>query len=1145
MSQSEKKLREILIGLPIVPFASAELIHADSPGTFEELKQSLKELSPLTLYKFFFDGKTLHRLKDMYRLNPRFVKRTFQAKYRLERVGYVQCDLIRSICTERDNRLVLGIRSFLMAITIAVGRDRLSEHVQTLVQITEFIVGTALRETVDVSLNIVKKTTGAIGNVLSMNEIESSLFPQGWEDGTREILGDKPQELYDLVMSILGTCEQEPLDRVWYTSCLTQTRYLPPASGRTKTAKIVEYVSGLISTGMPVTEKEEPVRGEEFRIPHYLWNDDMSSIPKGFRAWRHLHYVKALELGKIVARDVALNVELKASRSEGKELYEYLKSSYHTSLSSSASVSYTREQGGKWNVLTNEFKEFMEETVDDVFSQDKNGNYVDHFGNQIARDEHGFYRIWEIAYLEEPLKGSYGDGIKPEYLEGETAFARGVDKRLGRLLLLWSKREHDRWKESMLEDPFSWDGFITGKVTIITEPGLKIRPVTSGEEWLNVFLSPAAHRLTQLLAQLPAAEVGLIDTAGLYRFSQNVSRAELKGYDIPEKISTSDMVAATDRAEHDVSFGLLKGIIEGLVDSELITRGERNYLIEACAVLCSPRRIKIRAGGAEAREIEHMLFKSGVKFDVTDKKQSGKGRSMRTISFISCRAILMGEPIAKVVLTASSYAAWKATKLGFSTLTDKNLKLRNPDKASESHSDVKHYCCAGDDHMGLGSAENLRKIPKFMESMGFEISWDKYRISDSIVSYCQEFGLHPNVNPIKNIAGPDGRVYTGNIHIDTPKLRLLSQFQKMGGKENFDNPDPLVGKAKALENSWSQMTEMLQLLKAQPQMLEDPQVQRYMNRIEEYGKLIPYAIRLNMPSWYELNVVKDPYAYIPTSFGGLGIPMVYEEIPLRTEVHQAMRAIEFKEAQGLKVDTTAKTLIKWERGLKCQVPTIDHLIKLDEENLEKAVLSKEEAFNKCKAELASKSDSQSIGGRRVAKKLYNEYTDVSRDVRIVSDKENAYVNITLGNAVKQTVPTRSRARQKLSRTRRDANAIISSGKVPEEYVAQFEMRNGIAVWTENGMTTSRMPKYAEFLKTSILQETFATALVTPDLKIPAKFFSLATKARPKRPVQMPLQEQIATVESTSVQTVIERSLERPDPEEIDLDESLTTITTNS
>jgi len=480
----------------------------------------------------------------------------------------------------------------------------------------------------------------------------------------------------------------------------------------------------------------------------------------------------------------------------------------------------------------------------------------------------------------------------------------------------------------------------------------------------------------------------------------------------------------------------------------------------------------------------------------------------------------MGEPLAKVVLTASSYGAWKMTKYGYTSLLDKNLRFRPAVFQSENHSTVKQYCCAGDDHAGIGSTVDLQKIPKFMETMGFEISWDKYRISRVIISYCQEFGLHPRFNIIKE--GHYGKSNCGSIHVDTPKHRLLSQAQKMGGKENFDTPDPLVGKAKALGRSWAMMAERKERIVniQMPHMCEPDKTvsQRYVDRMEFYGRMIPIALRLLMPSWFEMNIVNDEFAFLPTQFGGLGIPNLYVG-DWKPGIYNMMRVIEYQSLVGLKLDRKTKTLIKWERGLEFQCPTIDHLLTLGKP-LAELILTAPEAFDKTKEKILSNSDAESVGNWRVTKQLYRDYVDITKNVTLVGDKESAYTAYMLRGTVDQVIPKKKRARQVLSEVRKNAMILIDEGLVPFEFESRFTMRLGVPQWTApNGWVSEIMPRYAEFISRKVLDENFHTGLIKPSLSIPSSYFSLRGARHAYMPVQIPIWEHISNITSLSAETV--------------------------
>jgi hypothetical protein len=283
-----------------------------------------------------------------------------------------------------------------------------------------------------------------------------------------------------------------------------------------------------------------------------------------------------------------------------------------------------------------------------------------------------------------------------------------------------------------------------------------------------------------------------------------------------------------------------------------------------------------------------------------------------------------------------------------------------------------------------------------------------------------------------------------------------------------------------------------------------------------------------MPSWYEIKLVKDKYAYVPTAFGGLGIPMTYRSVVEDPEVGLGLRSIEYRQLEGLKLDRKAGGFQIWERGLAYQVPNLDELLApiLDGLEAHDACLTPEEAWDRTREELISNSAYDTVANFRVAKQMYKDYVDICGNVPIVSDKESAYTAYTLGGAVIQVTPKRRRARQVLARLKRDVFVMNERGLIPFDYELKAKESLGKLYWeTEYGIT-DKLPKKQLFLKRTVLEETFKTGLIKPSLTIPAAYFFKSSSGRQCQPVKLPIEEQITLIETIPEQTDFELELER-------------------
>jgi hypothetical protein len=269
-----------------------------------------------------------------------------------------------------------------------------------------------------------------------------------------------------------------------------------------------------------------------------------------------------------------------------------------------------------------------------------------------------------------------------------------------------------------------------------------------------------------------------------------------------------------------------------------------------------------------------------------------------------------------------------------------------------------------------------------LESFGYEISWEKYRISSKYCHYCQDFGIAP--------------AFERGIKVDTIKLRLLNQFQKQGGAQ-FDSCDPLIGKMRELEKS--------------QKYIDDPEYLDFINQVS------PYLVRAGMPSYFEKKVYAKGLCYLPSGLGGLGIPNTI------TEWTEAMHTLAYG-FTAQKIDPlfcpTGRYKRVWERSMVkyAEVHNFSSMTDL-------SGMSSREAFEETKESLSVSSSVGPPSNNRVVRTMHRERVNIMEPQTLLGNKESPYASVYRGTTSIQSVNAKVRAGPRLREAMNKAQAYRS------------------------------------------------------------------------------------------------------------------------
>jgi hypothetical protein len=443
----------------------------------------------------------------------------------------------------------------------------------------------------------------------------------------------------------------------------------------------------------------------------------------------------------------------------------------HTSLTSNASLDSTTDMGGRAAEVGMKFRSWLTHIPDhDALEATWFGktywlkagvprwqtmcrDSLDHDpSNEAGESDDRVDLDFENFKLEDPLYGL-------DHLTGYQLLQWSIEEGLNQGILEGSPY----YKE---DDMLCMSGRSPSiRASAIGEPGAKSRVVTVGEDWLTMLLQPWSHHVIGALRNHPSA------TSGLTRGWQLFEYVKRQGSTCPPPkgdryFLSSDLTTATDFCTHELSQAMLDGLHRGL------ERDSDPYFSLCSRLLCSPR----------VYESEHVK-------DFFDKPTT--------------RAILMGDPGAKIVLTMHNLCAEAEAYLRYVydmiDASDEEFLYRLSAASGFPPSKWRWFVCSGDDHFGQGPQRYLARITRNHDLNGMSVSWSQNFLSSRGGFYCEEMLLTVGLNdgdiwkrqvPLRDVP------YSRQPHIDSMKVRLFSPAAKE--HEGKDEPNPAIGKARQM-----------------------------------------------------------------------------------------------------------------------------------------------------------------------------------------------------------------------------------------------------------------------------------------------------------------------------------------------------------
>jgi hypothetical protein len=324
------------------------------------------------------------------------------------------------------------------------------------------------------------------------------------------------------------------------------------------------------------------------------------------------------------------------------------------------------------------------------------------------------------------------------------------------------------------------------RVSLIGEPGNKVRVITVAHDWETVILQPLGHELAPILSAHPRLTSGFLRSWKGFDFATNLARRKTP---IPDDylFMFGDLEAASDNMTHEYT----RAMLHGLLDGANRTMPFLHLLVDL--LTCAH---EIREGSP------------------------GRTRNL----FVSTSGILMGHPGTKEAVSANWLLAHEiAICLHFAKCDIKSF-LRNPRPLFEEISES-----AGDDFIEAGPMDYLSSVLDAHLILGHRINREKIIITRRAAQYCEE----PLILEGKKLTQWDKPLfavpYDEHCHVDAMKIRLFSPYGKVTADQPGESlPDPAVGKGQAL-------TRKLEWLPGPWKPLKDILSRRWFLRMGRYA----------------------------------------------------------------------------------------------------------------------------------------------------------------------------------------------------------------------------------------------------------------------------------------------------------------------
>jgi hypothetical protein len=528
-----------------------------------------------------------------------------------------------------------------------------------------------------------------------------------------------------------------------------------------------------------------------------------------------------------------------ASYQIGKRISHFVKGSEvpteaHLSLSATASFEAPRNMGGR--VIS-----FLRDFLDDYVKVCPTDEFITGetwFGARYCREEGK--PLFMTMCRAIPLKTFEGKvnflesnfdtpflipGLDPLYRIEEPIF--GLDCCTGYQFLQYSIERGIR--SGVLVGSKYKSQFLLGvsptrhakvRAQAIGEPGNKVRWITIAEDWETVFLQPLGHELAPILSAHPSLTSGFLRSWKGWDFACNLARRK-KAPSPDQMFLFGDLEAASD----NMTFAYTRALLYGLLDGANRSLPLFKVMVD---LLTSPHDFYKTTGPVAHGDFDFV--------------------------FTSSNGILMGHPGTKEAVSANWLLAHELAICYRYAKTDIDSFLNSPRPIVDDYSES-----AGDDFIEIGDKEYLDKVILCHRLLGHRINNKKLIITRRAGQYCEEPLIiegHSLIHerPLWEVP------YEEHIHVDAIKVRLLSPYGKVDPTIPGESlPNPAIGKAQALAKKLSWLPPLW----------------------KNFGMLITRRWFFRMGRYVHW---KQALCYVPTHFGGAGMPLIPEAQTLVLEL---------------------------------------------------------------------------------------------------------------------------------------------------------------------------------------------------------------------------------------------------------------------